>query len=194
MRRSTLEKTRARRSLRTTSTRCLTASPQRSKRSSSFWSRKNLPRKSVDDCCARKLRRARRFNESPAHLGRVEARVLAELGNQREAVFVRDDLGNFKVDDSLGAHKVARPRWIPVDRCAAGELKGPSAVELDEQQSRVWVNRQIAKGVEHVVAVVIRKRDAPIVKYLDESRVSSLVGCIGPRSGVFGRNEESVGA
>jgi hypothetical protein len=45
-----------------------------------------------------------------------------------------------------------------------------------------------------VVAVIIRKRDASIVKDLDESRVSSLVRCIGARIGVFGRNEKGVSA
>jgi arylsulfatase len=137
---------------------------------------------------------APRFNENPAALRWIEARVLAELGNQPEAVLVRDDFGNFKVDYPLGTRKVTRSLRIPVDGCASSELKGPSAVEVDEQQSGAWVNRQIAKGVEHVVAVVIRKRDASIVEYLDEPRVSSLVGCIRSRIGVFGRDEGRVGA
>src|SRR5258708_6113656 len=106
---------------------------------------------------------------------RIVARVLPKFRKQWEAHGRVDDLLHLDVNYSFRAGEGTHAVGIPVDRCATGELESAAGIEIDEQQSGMWIDREIAERIEHAVAIVVRECDVPRVEYPHEAGIATLV-------------------
>ncbi len=61
------------------------------------------------------------------------------------------------------------------DLAAPGQLQRPVSLEVEEDESRARVDRDIAERVEHAVAHVVRNSKRSLIDNLDEARRPSAV-------------------
>src|SRR5208283_884462 len=124
----------------------------------------------------------------------IGAGELTELCCQREACRVVDNFLELKINHSFRTREFGDACRIPVNQGAPAELKSAAAVEIDKQQSSVWIHRQIAQRVEHAVAVVVGECEVLVVDYPDKTGIAALMRYVGSALGIIRRNEERVRA
>src|SRR5271170_286502 len=122
----------------------------------------------------------------------IGAGELAEFCRQREACRVVDNFLELKINHTFRACECGDACSVPVDRGAPTELKSAAAVEIDKQQSRVWIERQIAQRVEHAVAVVVGECEVLVVDYPEEAGIAAFMRYVCSALGIIRRNEERV--
>lgn len=99
-----------------------------------------------------------------------------------------------EVDHPLGAAVAAGARRVQVDAAAARELQHVAAGEVDEEQAGARRVGQVAEGLEHPVAGVVRPGEMGFVDDVDEARIAAPVRGIEADAGVLRGDEEGVGA
>src|SRR5277367_1144227 len=124
----------------------------------------------------------------------IGAGELAELCRQREACRVVDNFLELKINHTFRTREFGDACSVPVCRGAPAELKSTAAFEIDEQQSSVWIHRQIAQRVEHAVAVVVGECDVLLVDHADETGIAAFMRYVGSALGIVRRNEKRVRA
>jgi len=114
----------------------------------------------------------------------IERGGLNHPPTQRERALVLHNLADLELDQPLRSRPLAKAGGVPQDRGSPGELEGPARLEINEQQSRAGIERQIAKGLEHVVAGVVREGQTSLAEDTNEAGIAAAVGAVDPGRGV----------
>lgn len=71
-------------------------------------------------------------------------------------------MGRCEAPDALGTRRGRDLGPIPNDTCLARQLQQIASREIDEQQSRPGIDREIAQRVEKAIAAIIRHDDRAV--------------------------------
>jgi hypothetical protein len=117
----------------------------------------------------------------------IEAlRILEKVPANGHGRLDEDTFVQRKADETLGANECASLIAIPGDFCAAGKIQKITGFKIDEQQSRHWIDSDIADRIEMVVAGEIRKRQRIATFDPHEAQLAAPVGYVCTVTGVAG--------
>jgi hypothetical protein len=134
------------------------------------------------------------FGRMTALLGRVERRVVNEASPERMGRRELDRFVEVEGHYPLGPGELRGLVSVPDHFGSAGELEGRAGLEVQEQQARARIGRQVAERVEHRVAGVVGEDESAGAQDPHEAGQTAAVRSVGAVLGMGAGDEEGVGA